>query len=168
MVTLEVGEGAFTSGLDIELKFEKKANMFFIRGSYQRIYALRTIDIVPCLTVGMSMAIFKGLPNFGPYVLFKPVKPISFLYWQTWSMGEIGKPSFNINNFFDAVGVFLDMGWLKLSYVSSTFNGKKFSLPGVSVKFPINDQFIMFAGADYELIEDKSLFRMGVCYSPGK
>lgn len=161
------GEGPYTSGMDLELMFKDKNDrkMFAVRGSYQRVYALFTSDVTDFLTIGGSFAFFKNLPNFGPYIVFR-LYCLSITYWRGWSTGEIGNPRFVLNGFFESVDFTIKTGGLRLSYVSSTFNGKEFSIPGVSFEIPVNEKFRFFVDASYELIEERPLYLMGIRYYP--
>jgi hypothetical protein len=168
-LTISLGQGAFTGGLDGTIRWKSSTKTFFITGNHEREYGVFLWKFPLNFQAGISGGAYKNMPWIGPYILFSPVKPLSFLYWKGWKAGEIGKPGTDIGHFFESMGVFLNLGYgLSLSYVKLTFFDTVMYLPGASFSTSINDQFKVFLGVDHKSTEKKLLVRIGVSYFPKK
>ncbi len=167
-MTANIGKGAFTSGLDITLKFKAEKGFLEITGNHERGYMVYCRKFPLSIRAGISGGFFKNMPWAGPYVLIVPTKFLSFLYWHGWGAGEPEKPGTEIREMFKCAGVFLNFKGFNFGFVANNFMGEKTLLPGVSYAVSINHQFKCFVGVDYKTSEDEPLFRIGFSYFPEK
>lgn len=173
--TVNAGKGAFVEGLDFTVIFEGEKSSIELTANHQRSYGVYFLHMPLKVKVlhlslkvkvrtGICGGVFKNMPQAGPYIIVSPVKVLDVFYWRGWGFGEPENPRAEFNNFFEAVGVSLMLGNLKLSYVYSIFMNEKTALPGICYSVPINQNFKFFAGCDYKDVSKEMLFRIGVSY----
>ena len=168
-VTTNAGKSAFISGFDITMKFKGGGNLLDITGNNQRARATYLWDLPLSINAGICGGFFKNMAFAGPYVTFTPFSFLSFLEWVGWSGGKPDNPKTEINFFFHDTAVFLSLGSFTLSYVHEKFMEEEVSIPGVTYKMPINNNFEFSIGADYKFsadLKDEPLFHMGMSYFP--
>lgn len=163
------GKGAFTSGLDGSVFFASSKNAVEITGNSDRAYGVFFWKL-PSLKVkiGICVGPFKNMIQFGPYVVYSPTKSVSAFYWRGWGFGKPNCQKWEVNNFFEAAGVYFTFKGVTVGYTYSVFLEEKTHLPGISYAVPIGKNFKVFGGVDYTTITKESLFRIGVSYTPKK
>lgn len=167
--TTNIGKSAFISGFDITMRFKGGGNLLDITGNDQRVRATYLWDFPLSINAGICGGFFKNMPFAGPYVTFTPFSFLSFLEWIGWSGGKPDNPGTEIDFLFHDTAVFLNIKSFTLSYVHEKFMEEEVSIPGVTYKTPINNNFEFSIGVDYKFSvdsKDEPLFHMGVSYFP--
>lgn len=164
--SLNSGKGAFTSGLDVTVRFGSDKYSIEVTGNSDRAYGVFFWKLPLGISVGVCAGEFKNQPQTGPYVVFAPVKFAYAFYWSGWGFGEPDKPSWDVKPFFSSAGIGTQLGNLKLSLIWFDFMGAKTWLPGISYGVKILESFWFSTGMDYKTSTKEPLFWLRVSYFP--